>query len=114
MAANIEFDVEDPMPSGSTGSNTSNAEVDRILAEIENLDTFTVLQEYLDNIDENDFPSLILPIKGIKRTAPIDRVAQFSMPNDAPNNLIPVHTVGDGNCLPRAVSTSLFGNESKH
>ena len=114
MAANIEFNVEDPMPSGSTGSNVSNAEVDRILAEIENLDTFTVLQEYSDNIDENDFPGLILPINSIKRTAQIDRVAQFSMPNDAPNNLIPVHTVGDGNCLPRAVSTSLFGNESEH
>ena len=36
------------------------------------------------------------------------------MPNDPPPNLIPLHTVGDGNCLPRAVSTSLFGNESKH
>ena len=53
-------------------------------------------------------------LSSVKRTAQIDRVAQFSMPNDAPKNLIPVHTVGDGNCLPRAVSTSLFGNESKH
>ena len=77
VAANIEFDVEDPMPSGSTVSNASNAEVDRILAEIENLDTFTALQEYLDNIDENDLPSLVLPIKSIKRTAQIESSSIF-------------------------------------
>ena len=114
LAVNIEFDAEDPMPSGCSGSNRSNADVDRIFSEIENLNTFTALQEYFNNIDENDFPTLVRPIKSMKRTAQMDRVTQFSMPNDAPKNLVPVHTVGDGNCLPRAVSTSLFGNESKH
>ena len=37
VTANIEFNVQDPMPSEFTGNNMSNADVDRILAEIENL-----------------------------------------------------------------------------
>ena len=114
VSADVEFDVDDAVPSTSSGSNMSNADVNRIFAEIENLNTFTSLQEYFNNIDENEFPSLVKPIKSVKRNVKIDRVAHFSMLNDAPKNLVPVHTVGDGNCLPRAVSTSVFGNESKH
>ena len=56
----------------SSGSNVSNTDVNRIFAEIENLNTFTSLQEYFDNIDENEFPSLVKPIKSVKRKVKIE------------------------------------------
>ena len=46
VSADVEFDIDDAVPSASSGSNVSNADVDRIFAEIENLNTFTLLQEY--------------------------------------------------------------------
>ena len=46
VSADVEFDIDDAVPSASSGSNASNADVDRIFAEIENLNTFTLLQEY--------------------------------------------------------------------
>ena len=36
------------------------------------------------------------------------------MPPDAPTGLVPVVTMGDGNCFPRSISRAIFGNESRH
>ena len=36
------------------------------------------------------------------------------MPADCPGGLVPLVTIGDGNCFARAVSTALFGNQNHH
>ena len=38
-----------------------------------------------------------------------DPVAMHFFPNDHPPNVVPTHTLGDGNCFPRALSNALFG-----
>ena len=93
---------------------SNSLDVEEIFAEISNLNTFRCLEEYFDNLTACEFESLVQPIKIMPRNVEIDQVAKFSMPSDCPNNLVPVVTQGDGNCFPRAISRSLFGNESKH
>ena len=35
-------------------------------------------------------------------------------PNDHPPNVVPTHTLGDGNCFPRALSNALFRTQNRH
>ena len=35
-------------------------------------------------------------------------------PNDHPPNVVPTHTLGDGNCFPWAVSNVLFRTQNRH
>ena len=39
------------------------------------------------------------PILNPRRTQRVDQVAKLSMPKDAPHGLIPISTIGDGNCF---------------
>ena len=43
-----------------------------------------------------------------------DPVAMHFFPNDHPPNVVPTHTLGDGNCFPRALSNVLFGTQNRH
>ena len=43
-----------------------------------------------------------------------DPVAMHFFPNDHPQNVVPTHTLGDGNCFPRALSNALFGTQNRH
>ena len=43
----------------------------------------------------------------------VDEVAEACMPVDV-NNRIPIETLGDGNCLCRALSTAYFGHQKAH
>lgn len=53
---------------------------------------------------------LIAPTKQF----PVDNVAATLYPDDAPKELQPVVCIGDGNCLFRAFSMVLFGDEDHH
>ena len=44
----------------------------------------------------------------------IDRVAQSDIPVDGPEMLVAVKTIGDGNCLCRAISRGLYNQDSFH
>ena len=44
----------------------------------------------------------------------IDVNALGNLPDDAPQGYVPLVTIGDGNCFPRAVSHFLFGDETHH
>ena len=35
-------------------------------------------------------------------------------PNDHPLNVVPTHTLGDGNCFPQALSNVLFRTQNRH
>ena len=43
-----------------------------------------------------------------------DPIAMHFFPNDHPPNVVPTHTLEDGNCFPRAVSNALFGTQNRH
>ena len=72
------------------------------------------LQQYIDNLDTSQFEKLVKPILQVNRNAAVDRVAQCSLPRDAPTGLVPVVTSGDGNCFPRSISRAIFGSERRH
>lgn len=57
---------------------------------------------------------LCLPIVKRKHTWSVDRVALNCMPQDFCEPCLPICTTGDGNCLPRTISQSLFGYENHH
>ena len=44
----------------------------------------------------------------------IDRVAQSEIPLDGPTMLVAIRTLGDGNCLCRALSRAFFNDDSLH
>ena len=44
----------------------------------------------------------------------IDPGAMHFFPDDHPLNVVPTHTLGDGNCFPRALSNALFGTQNRH
>ena len=54
-----------------------------------------------------------IPIAPTKQF-PFDNVAATLYPDDAPKELQPVVCIGDGNCLFRAFSMVLFGDEDHH
>ena len=43
-----------------------------------------------------------------------DPVAMHFFPNDHPPNVVPTHTLGDGNCFPQALSNVLFRTQNRH
>ena len=43
-----------------------------------------------------------------------DPIAMHFFPNDHPLNVVPTHTLGDGNCFPWALSNALFGTQNRH
>ena len=43
-----------------------------------------------------------------------DPVAMHFFPNDLPPNVVPTHTLGDGNCFPQALSNVVFGTQNRH
>ena len=43
-----------------------------------------------------------------------DPVAMHFFSNDHPPNVVPTHTLGDGNCFPRALSNVLFRTQNRH
>ena len=44
----------------------------------------------------------------------IDQYSQDLVPHDAPDGRLTVRVYGDGNCLFRAASMAVFGNEDEH
>ena len=66
-----------------------------------------------------DFYEHIPPLKKrvearINSTDKIDSVAQKEIPVDGPDHLVASYTIGDGNCLCRALSRSFFNDDSRH
>ena len=54
------------------------------------------------------------PVLQAKCNAKVYRVVLTALPKDAPKGVVPIETVGDGNCFPCAISNALFGNERHH
>ena len=88
-----------------------------ILSRMSNCRHYGELENFVRELDSRDLP----PIP--ERTYPVystefharDLVAQLEIPEQyCPDNVTAVKTDGDGNCLPRSVSTSMFGHDGHH
>ena len=68
-----------------------------------------------------DLESSLRPLKRRKKDIQFDpsmhffdAIAAGNIPSDVPKDLIPIWTLGDGNCMGRAVSIGYIGNYSMH
>ena len=50
----------------------------------------------------------------MQRCHRIDPVVMAEKPRDAPKGLLPIWTYGDGNCLPRAISKAVTGDDGHY
>ena len=87
-----------------------------ILRQLQNSSTYDELEETVNGVFEH-----IKPIEKIDhevvfnpRFHKADMIASSNLPSDGPQDVIPVTTRGDGNCLCRALSTAYFGTENRH
>ena len=66
-------------------------------------------------ICENPIPNLKMNRKSCLSSADeICRVALHFLPKDGPKDFVPVKTIGDGSCFPRALSHAVFGTQARH
>ena len=88
--------------------------MDEIQKEILKCSTNAELEHYVDSLEGVLFPNMEKPVLQARHNAKVDRVTLTALPRDAPNSLVPIETIGDGNCFPHAISNALFGSESHH
>ena len=110
MESNAVEEHDDDLPD----STDQTIDWDELYDTINTFTTFEQLQQYVENYEVTTFPSLMKPILNAWRTQRVDQVAKLSMPQDVPKGLVPISTIGDGNCFAQAVSTALFGNQNHH
>ena len=94
--------------------NKTTLKWNEVYNKFESINTNTQLEEFILDFDESKFENLCLPIVKRKCTWSVDTVALTCMPEDFCGTCLPICTTGDGNCLPRAISWSLFGHENCH
>ena len=90
-------------------------EWDPVMHVLDKFNTYSELENYVESLPKK----LLKPLKcAVSKFQPlkhsIDNVAELSIPKDCTHNLIPVFTIGDGNCYPRSFSCAAFGNDSQH
>ncbi|XP_021349427.1 uncharacterized protein LOC110447813 [Mizuhopecten yessoensis] len=100
-----------------TGGEGREAYFKRIQASLSEVEDFDLLQmkcnEFSHQIEEM-YPIENLPTLDVTGYQ-LDNVASSLYPHeDAPDDFVPIRTVGDGNCLPRVGSLFAFGNEKHH
>ena len=99
---------------GAEGSDVTGQWSD-IVDILNSFSTYTQLENYVFSLDENYTNSMKCAIQRFRKCRHrIDGVAQKSLHVDAPENVLPVVTIGDGNCCPRSLSIAAFGDDSRH
>ena len=90
-------------------------EWDPVMHVLDKFNTYSELENYVESLPKK----LLKPLKcAVSKFQPlkhsIDNVAELSIPKDCTHNLIPVFTIGDGNCYPTSLSCAACGNDSRH
>ena len=90
-----------------------SSEWNPVMHVLDKFNTYSELENYVESLPKK----LLKPLKcAVSKFKPlkhsIDNVAKLSIPEDCTHNLIPVSTIGDGNCYPRSLSCAAFGNDS--
>ena len=112
--SNVESNAVEEHYDDLPDSTDQTIDWDELYDTINTFTTFEQLQQYVENYEVTMFPSLMKPILNAQRTQRVDEVAKLSMPQDVSKGLVPISTIGNGNCFAQAVSTALFGNQNHH
>ena len=112
MVENIELSEESP----DTEEMTSKMYWENVLGTLEKARTTVELLEIATQIKATIKPlwKRVLDLKFNVDLDFIDTNALSLLPEDGPKDLIPVWTLGHGNCLGCSVSTGYIGNDSMH
>ena len=109
-----EMELLDVTSSESNGESSEQCRIDYK----SKLDKYHSYQHYTHlrgHIMRKLLPAPVVSIKDQFTAADtVDDIARFFYPPDGPVGYFPIYTVGDGNCLPRALSHLFFGNEDHH
>ena len=97
--SNVESNAVEEHDDDLPDSTDQTIDWDELYDTINTFTTFEQLQQYVENYEVTMFPSLMKPILNAWRTQRVDEVAKLSMPQDAPKGLVPISTIGNGNCF---------------
>ena len=104
------------------GMKTQHAETTEITGQwseildiLNSFRTYNQLERYVFSLNEDYTNSMKCTIQRFRKCRHhVDFVAKMSLHVDAPENVLPVLTIGDGNCCPRSLSIAAFGDDSRH
>ena len=83
----------------------------KLLKKFQKVDTFLSVCLI---VVQNSIPDLVMKRKySMTLNDQVCKVAKKFFPADGPRNVLPVHTIGDGNCFPRALSQAVISPISK-
>ena len=74
------FNIEDDTDEINAEERNTKIDWNEKLTEMQRCRSLNDLQQYIDNLDTNEFDNLLKPILKVKRNAAVDRVALSSMP----------------------------------
>lgn len=83
-----------------------------IYEDLQKFTNYFDMEEYILTVESSHL--LHSEIQKVKKSWVTDGVALGAKPRGCSANLIPITTTGDGNCLPRSISTAVYGNQSRH
>ena len=76
--------------------------------------TYSDLETYVLSLNEKYSKAVKCAVQKFRKCRHrVDIVAKKSMHTDSPANVVPVVTIGDGNCCPRSLSIAAFGDDSR-
>ena len=76
--------------------------------------TYSDLETYVLSLNEEYTKAVKYVVQKFRKCRHrVDIVAKKSMHTDSPANVVPVVTIGDGNCCPRSLSIAAFGDDSR-
>ena len=82
---------------------------------LKNFERYSDLETYIDSLPKNVLCNIKTSIhKYNSKCHTVDDVAVMSLPCDCPRNCVPIWTVGDGDCLTRALSVACFGDDKRN
>ena len=86
-----------------------------ILNVLHGFDTYNELESYVFSLSTDYTKPIKCSIQKFRKCRHrLDKIAHKALHTDAPQNVIPVVTLGDGNCFPRSLSIAAFGDDSRH
>ena len=82
---------------------------------LEDMGSYNSFRSLADFVKRTELPPVQVRMKlkaGVNDV--IDEAAKDYWPRDGPKNMIPIKTIGDGNCGPRAIAHLLLGDQNRH
>ena len=88
---------------------------DPVLDILKDFSKYSDLENYVDSLPKNILQHLKTSVFKYNRSHhTVNEIAKISLPFDAPQNCVPIWTVGDGDCLTCTLSIACFGDDCRN